>query len=70
MTDKPTLRVRLAARLHGEKSAEAVDAYHRAGGDVYALVNALDEARSAWATQGVNAWMAPKSTQTGLLAGW
>lgn len=63
-------RTRMVALLHGERSAATVEAYRRAGGEVYDLADAFDRARLEWSTKGLSAWTAPRSTQVALLASW
>ncbi len=64
------LASKMVALLHGERSAAAVEAYRRAGGEVYDLADAFDRARLEWSAKGLNAWPAPHSSQVALLASW
>ncbi len=70
MTARPGFRTRMVARLHGEIPAATVDAYRRAGAEVYDLIGEFDQARAEWGVKGVTAWTAPASTQVTLLAVW
>lgn len=70
MTAKPGFGTRMVARLHGEIPAAAVEAYRRAGAEVYDLIGEFDQSRADWGVHGVTAWTAPTSTQITLLAAW
>lgn len=61
---------RLMARLQGEIPATELEAYRRAGAEVYSLLDDLEGARAEWALAGLDAWTAPHSTQVALLCGW
>lgn len=68
--DRPGMWGRMVARLQGEVPAEDLEAYRRAGSEVYRLLDDLEKRRSEWATSGIDAWTAPESTQAALLCGW
>ncbi len=70
MSGEIRLASKMVALLHGERSAAAVEAYRRAGGEVYDLADAFDRARLEWSAKGLNAWTAPHSSQVALLASW
>lgn len=69
-SDRLGILGRMVARLQGEVPAEDLEAYRRAGGEVYQLLDQLELRRSEWTTEGVDAWTAPPSMQAALLCGW
>lgn len=71
MTDqRPGFVGRLLARLQGELPATELEAYRRAGGEVYALVDDLERDRANWTLQDLDAWSVPEATQAALLCAW
>lgn len=67
---RPGLAGRLLARLQGEVPAAELEAYRRAGGEVYALVADLEGDRADWVLQGLDAWSVPVTTQQAQLCAW
>lgn len=61
---------RIVARMQGEVPAEDLEAYRRAGSEVYRLLGELEQRRAEWAVGQVNAWTAPPATQAALLCSW
>lgn len=73
MTDaspRPRLMTRLAAALRGEVSADTVEAYRRAGVQVYEDLLAADAVREQLALDGTDLWSAPAGTRSQLLCTW
>lgn len=70
MTDHPKLWTRIVARLHGEVAAEALEAYQRAGAEVYRLLEDLEGDRDEWKVKGVDAWSVDGPTQAAFLCAW
>lgn len=70
MNAEPTLWTRVVSRLHGEIPADTLEAYRRAGADVYALMDDLDARRAEWTVRGVDAWSVDHEAQSALLCGW
>jgi len=67
---RPGLVGRLYARLQGEIPATELEAYRRAGSDVYALVADLEGDRADGALEGLDAWSVSETMQAALLCGW
>jgi hypothetical protein len=67
--DQPGLIGRLVAHLHGEVAADALEAYRRAGGGVYDLLDDLDRMRLEAFVQEGGPWQAPAATKNALLCG-
>jgi hypothetical protein len=68
--DQPGLFGRLVAHLHGEVTADALEAYRRAGAGVYDLTDTLDRLRLDALVKDGGPWGAPSATKTALLCGW
>ncbi len=68
--DRPGVLGRIVARLQGEVPAEDLEAYRRAGSEVYRLLDDLEQLRAEWALAGTDAWTAPPATQAALLCAW
>lgn len=67
---RPGLVGRFLARLQGEIPATELEAYQRAGAEVYDLIEDLEGDRADWALQEFDAWSVPEATQVALLCGW
>lgn len=67
MSEAPGLWGRLMARLHGEVPADALEAYRRAGAEVYALLDDLEQRRLEATVQERDAWSIDPATQAALL---
>jgi hypothetical protein len=65
-----TLWRRMASAMHGEVSAEQLEAFRRAGSGAYDLYLEADQARSRLALSGIHPWQAPKGTSYQLLCTW
>ena len=61
---------RLFARLQGEVPADELEAYRRAGAEVYALIDELEAERASWPLRELDAWSVPEATQVVLLCAW
>ena len=61
---------RFLARLQGEIPATELEAYRRAGSEVYALMDDLEADRATWKLQDLDAWSVPEATQAALLCAW
>lgn len=78
MTDGPLVPARgaspfwsrLRARLKGEESAEALEAYRRAGGSVYELLARAEGRRADLRLAGKGPWTADRGTQAFLALSW
>ncbi|MBI2709764.1 MAG: hypothetical protein HYX34_08715 [Actinobacteria bacterium] len=70
MTDQPGSWGRLVARFHGEVPAGALEAYRRAGGEVYQLLDELEQRRANRELAGKDSWSSSPSAQAALLCGW
>lgn len=60
----------MVARLQGEIPADVVEAYRRAGAEVYALLDDLETLRLEATAAGLDAWSIEPATQAALLCGW
>jgi len=67
--ERPGPLGRLMARMHGEIPAEVLEAYRRAGGEVYALLENLETRRVSTLLDG-DSWSLDPATQAALAAGW
>lgn len=67
---RPGFVGRLFARLQGEVPATELEAYRRAGSEVYALVDDLEGDRADWKLRDLDAWSVPEATQAALLCAW
>lgn len=68
--ERPGLIGRLLCRLQGEIPATELEAYRRAGSDVYALVEEMEADRLEWKVKDLDAWSVPKEAQAAMLCGW
>jgi len=69
-SDRPGLWGRLLARLHGEVPADVLEAYRRAGAEVYALLEDFETRRLDASLQAADAWAVDAATQAALLCAW
>lgn len=67
---RPGVWGRLMALLEGEVSADALEAYRRAGGAVHALLDRVEERRLDLSIQGRHPWELEPATQAQLLCAW
>lgn len=67
---RPGLIGRLLARLQGEYPATELEAYRRAGVDVYALTEDLEVERTKWNLDELDSWSVPEATQAAFLCAW
>lgn len=71
MTDqRPGFVGRVLARLQGEIPATELEAYRRAGSDVYALIDDIEHDRAEGRLQGRDAWSEPDALQAASLCAW
>ncbi|MEO7518862.1 MAG: hypothetical protein ABIY58_08890 [Acidimicrobiales bacterium] len=69
-TEEPTRWGRMVARMHGEIPAEELEAYRRAGAEVYALLEDLEGRRLDSILGSGDAWAVAPATQAALVCGW
>ena len=67
---RPGFVGRVLSRLHGEVPATELEAYRRAGGEVYALMDELEADRAEWKLKELDAWAVPEATQVAFLCAW
>lgn len=70
MTETGRIWSRLCALLKGEVSAEVLEAYRRAGGAVYKLLDDVEDQRLACKVQGRHPWELEEAKQAELLCTW
>ena len=70
MDTHASVGTRVMAAIKGEVPAADLEAYRRAGGDVFALLEATQARRSEMLCSGSNAWTVGPGTQYQLLACW
>ncbi|MFC5182696.1 hypothetical protein [Actinomadura harenae] len=73
MTDvsgKPTLMVRMAAKLKGEVRADTLESFRRAGGVAYAEMERAEALRKRLADEGANLWHVEPGVSSQLLCSW
>lgn len=61
---------RLLCRLHGEVPADTLEAYHRASGPVYDLLDQTERLRLECRAEGMTPWTVPPATQAQMLCAW
>lgn len=67
---QPSAWGRLLCRLSGEVPADTLEAYRRAGGTVYDLLNQVEQQRLEGRAEGRTPWTVPPSTQAEMLCAW
>lgn len=70
MDQRPGMFGKLLAHLRGEIPADTLEAYRRAGGGAYDLLNQAESRRRELKDQGHNPWEADPATQAFLLCAW
>lgn len=70
MSERPGALTRLRAAVRGERSAEALEAFRRAGVDAYDLLRTTEDARAAMAAQDRSPWHAEPAQRALLAASW
>lgn len=60
----------MVSRLHGEVSADTLEAYRRASLAVHDLLHQADSIRAAAQAEGKTAWTLPKNSQAEMLCAW
>jgi len=61
---------RLLCRLSGEVPADTLEAYRRAGGAVYDLLDQVEQQRLEGRAEGLTPWTVPTATQAEMLCAW
>ncbi len=70
MDEEPNLWGRMMAKLGGEVPADVLEAYRRAGGEVYQLLDDLAGRRLDIVLGTGDAWSVAPATQAALVCGW
>jgi hypothetical protein len=70
MAAKPTGWKRLLAKMAGEVPADELDAYRRAGGPVFELVDQVERRRLECRIDGLDPWTVPPATRAAFLCAW
>ncbi len=70
MREEPNLWGRMMARLNGEVPADVLEAYRRAGVEVYELLDDLEGRRLDIVLGSGDAWAVAPATQAALVCGW
>ena len=70
MSTRPTVWNRVLARMSGEVSADALEAYRRASLVVYESLDRVEARRQDARSKGHNAWAIPRAAQTEMLCAW
>ena len=70
MDEEPNLWGRMMAKLSGEVPADVLEAYRRAGGEVYQLLDDLAGRRLDIVLGTGDAWSVAPATQAALVCGW
>lgn len=70
MPSTPTFWGRFLSRLHGEVSADTLEAYRRASLAVYDQLDHVEQHRARCKTEGQNPWTVPSATQAEMLCAW
>ncbi|WP_157429856.1 hypothetical protein [Actinomadura oligospora] len=67
---KPTLMVRMAAKLKGEVRSDTLESFRRAGGVAYAEMQKAETLRQRLAEEGANLWHVEPGVSSQLLCSW
>ncbi len=70
MAENPSVWGRMFARFQGEVSAETLEAYRRASGPVFELLDRVEARRLAFAADGLTPWTVPPAARAELLCAW
>lgn len=70
MTQRPGIWGRMVARLAGEVPSDVLEGYRRAGGEVYDLLETLEQRRLDWKLKDLDAWTVEPGAQTALVCAW
>lgn len=68
--ERPGVWGRMRARLAGEVPADVLEAYRRAGAEVYAQLDRLEQRRLEWKVKDLDAWSVDSGSQVALLCNW
>ncbi|RFU43277.1 hypothetical protein DZF91_02195 [Actinomadura logoneensis] len=69
-TGRPTLLVRMTAKLKGEVRADTLESFRRAGGVAYAEMQRAEALRQKLADEGANLWHVEPGVSSQLLCAW